>query len=382
MKSLRKSLLLVVVFGGYLFLSLPSTTHGFNAFLFKTTSTLLEIIDKPQWRIGYNFTFNCPAAFRKKEPELKEMLIKSVQVWLEPLRERYPHRQFTDDFLFVRMPDIATCVDADFDDHLLGKVDIHIVFDCAGGRSFARLGSKEGAPAGVCMRTDLRIENLMSHIFHVLVHEVGHTYGLGDTYVEPGQEDHPIRRSTGGLAQTVGKQPTSVMAGLVAIERPDQIGEDDKNGIIYLYKWLYEDHPANDCFFPDYVSVKPGICEPKYPLIFEAKHGDFHSVQQILKDDPTLELNARDASGMTALHYAVQHLDRKMVEALLAKPGIKVNILGKGNHTPAQLARIFHQKDLAKMIKAHPSSKLPLIAWNVAPKDKLTTTWGHLKKQY
>ena len=32
----------------------------------------------------------------------------------------------------------------------------------------------------------------------------------------------------------------------------------------------------------------------------------FQTVEQILIDDPTLDLNARDSQGMTALHYAVQ----------------------------------------------------------------------------
>ena len=138
-----------------------------------------------------------------------------------------------------------------------------------------------------------------------LLHELGHAFGLGDTYVRGRVQ------STGGLAHTAGKQPISVMAGSswrVRFPRnlPFHLVEDDKYGIIYLYKYLYEDHPSGDCFFPDYIRVeRDGICRPKYPLIFEAKHGAFETVQQILIDDPTLDLNARDSQGMTAmLHYA------------------------------------------------------------------------------
>ena len=90
---------LVVMCG--LFFSRTPATHGFRAHTFTTTNILLDVIDKQQWRIGYNFTVHCPAAFREKEAELKEMILKSVQAWLEPLRERYPDRQFTDDFLLV-----------------------------------------------------------------------------------------------------------------------------------------------------------------------------------------------------------------------------------------------------------------------------------------
>ena len=366
---------LVVMCG--LFFSRTPTTHGFRAHTFTTANTLLDVIDKPQWRIGYNFTFNCPAAFRKKEAELKEMILKSVQAWLQPLRERYPDRQFTDDFLLVRMPDVEVCEGEVFH-NLFGEVDLRIVFTCEEGRSKAFLAPKaDKAVPGVCMRNNENIKNMPS-FFSILVHEVGHIFGLGDTYAEG------PRVSTGGLSNTAGRQPSSLMAGSVCFERPDQIAEDDKNGIIWLYKWLYEDQPLRDCFFPDYHFVRGlnGGCEPKYPLIFEAKHGCFPTVEDILRNDPTLDINARDSSGFTALHHAVQRLDTKMVKALMAKPGIKVNLLNTHKRTPAQLARTLHQIHLEKMIKAHSSSKLLPIAWDVAPKGKLTTTWGHLKKQY
>ena len=372
---------LVVMCG--LFFSRTPATHGFRA-TFTTTNILLDVIDKQQWRIGYNFTVHCPAAFREKEAELKEMILKSVQAWLEPLRERYPDRQFTDDFLLVRMPDVEVCEGEVFH-NLFGEVDLRIVFTCEEGRSMAFPAFKaDKAVPGVCMRGwDGNIRDLnenMPRFFSILVHEVGHAFGLGDTYETEGA----LGANTGGLAMTRGRQPSSVMTGSVCFARLDQIAEDDKNGIIWMYKWLYEDQPFKDCFFPDYHFVRGlnGGCEPKYPLIFEAKHGCFPTVEDILRDDPTLDINARDSSGFTALHHAVQRLDTEMVKALLAKPGIKVNLLNTHKRTPAQLARTLHQIHLEKMIKAHPSSKLPPIAWDVAPKGKLTTTWGHLKKQY
>ena len=136
-----------------------------------------------------------------------------------------------------------------------------------------------------------------------------------------------------------------------------------------------------DCFFPDYVRVeRDGICEPKYPLIFEAKHGVPEAVEQILIDDPTLDLNARDSQGMTALHHAVQRGEVEMVETLLAQAGIKVNLLNGHKRTPAQLARVLHQIHLANRIKAHPAAKRPPVAWDVSPKGSLTTTWSALKR--
>ena len=382
MKRLRPCHLLfafVVMCG--LFFSSTLTTLGFSANTFKNYNILLDIVDKPQWRIGYNFTFNCPAAFRKQEAELKEMILKSVQAWLEPLRKHYPERQFTDDFLFVRMPDIEVCEDEVFH-NLFGEVDLRIVFDCKEdpGASFAPPADEwDKAVPGVCGNKLWfgGIENRRS-IFDMLVHEVGHTFGMFDTYVTPAQ------LSTGGLSHTMGRQPSSIMAAHTTIG-PDQIAEDDKNGIIWLYKYLYEDHPEDDCFFPDYhfVRVPQVACEPKYPLIFEAKHEHFLTVELILREDPKLNINARDSSGFTALHHAVARADLKMVELLLAQPGIKANLLNTHKRTPAQLARALKLFHLAKIINAHPSSKLPPIAWmDVAPKGKLTTTWGHLKKRY
>ena len=113
--------------------------------------------------------------------------------------------------------------------------------------------------------------------------------------------------------EQAGKQPSSIMAGLLAVEPPrvhPYLKEDDKNGIVWLYKYYHEDHPADDCFFPDYVPVLfegVAICEPRNPLIFEAKHGAFVTVRDILRQDPNLDRNARDVGGNTALHYAVKH---------------------------------------------------------------------------
>ena len=180
------------------------------------------------------------------------------------------------------------------------------------------------------------------------------------------------------------------MASLPGLLKPRQfpyLKEDDKNGIIYLYKYYHEDHPKDDCFFPDYVFVKyrlktRGACEPRYPLIHEVRFASDGLVDQILRDDPTLELNGQDASGFTALHHAVQRGSVEIVRLLLAKPGIKANLLNGHMRTPAQLARVLKQIQLAKMIEAHPTANWQPVAWDIAPKEKLATTWGHLKKRY
>ena len=386
MKCLRiLHLIFALVLMSGLFFNITPTAQGFSAWTSKESNTLLSVIDKPQWRIAYSFVADCPDDFRQKEAELKELITETLQLWLQPLREWYPDREFTDNFVFVRMPDVAACGVA-----RRGRQegDLRITFDCKlDGPSFALMPIGKSIPY-LCIKTSkIGREKMGLGIISALIHEVGHAFGLKDIYVEEGK-----RVSTGGHTGTKGKQPASVMSGILfgTVDSP-QLGADDKNGIIYLYKYLYEDHPANDCFFPDYVRVAhDGSCEPKYPLIFEVKHGgDIHTlngdpntVEWVLRGDPTLDINARDASGFTALHHAVQCGDSKIVKALLAQVGIKANLLNTHKRTPAQLARILKHTQLAKMIEAHPSSKRPPIAWDVAPKGKLTTTWGHLKKQY
>ena len=124
MKLLRKNLLLTVVFSGYFFFSIPSTTQGFivKAGIY---NILVKKVHEPQWRIGYNFLFGCAGAFKPKEKELKAAMTKSLRVWLQPLRELYPDKVFTDDFLFVRLPDVKECFE---EREAVQRVDVSITF--------------------------------------------------------------------------------------------------------------------------------------------------------------------------------------------------------------------------------------------------------------
>ena len=190
-----------MVFGGYLFLSMPSTTHGFNA-MAGIFNILVKKVHEPEWRIGYNFTLGCAAAFEVKgEDKLKAAITKSLQVWLQPLRDRYPNKVFTDDFIFVRMPDVEACHD---DRKQWEQVDVGITFACGVGDTGV-LVSGTSTPY-VCMAEGTDIND--NSFLYILAHELGHAFGLGDTYARGAWV------STGGLTVTEGKQPSSTMSGL------------------------------------------------------------------------------------------------------------------------------------------------------------------------
>ena len=330
---------------------------------------LVKKVHEPQWRIGYNFFFGCAAAFQPQEKELEAAMTKSLRVWLQPLQELYPDKVFTDDFLFVRQADMQVCY---YNREALRRVDTRITFSCKMGVSGARIAGVD-AP-DVCLREGTAIDR---DFLYVLTHELGHAFGMKDTYARGALV------STGGLARTEGKQPSSIMAGLPRPRQHPYLKEDDKRGIIWLYQYYHEDQHAGDCFFPDHVPVAAQLqtlraCEPRYPLIYEVKHGGTPNVLAILRDDPNLDLNARDAGGNTALHHAVRRGQVEIVAALLEQASIKVNITNKNGRSPAQLARKFQQMHLAQLIEAHPTAQLP--PWRVEAKGKKAVTWGELKR--
>ncbi len=369
---MKKLILVMLVASACIVRKSPPTQSKFAVRTLKAVKVLLDDIDKPQWRVGYNFTHDCPAAVRQQADKLKASITAALQAWLQPLRQRYPARQFPADFPLVKLADVAECGD---DRKALADLELRVTVNCVGeGNSFAIRRVGDISPE-LCVKE--RDRGVDRYFVHALMHELGHALGLDDTYAR-GEVV-----STGGLAYTMGKQPASLMASgfLPDNKSPLDLGQDDKYGLIWAYKYLHEDHPAGDCFFPDYIrSERDGRCHHRYPLIFEAKHGTFETVTMILGGDPNVKLNARDAHGMTALHHAVRRADSKMVKALLAKAGLKVNLLDQHGRTPAELARVLKQAHLAKLIKEHPTAKHPTVPWSVDAKGKKPVTWGEMKR--
>ena len=161
-KTIQTFLMLAVVCS--LFFHTAHPAQGFIVLKIKDMTILLDEIDKPQWIIAYNFTADCPDEFKQKDEEIKEQITKALEAWLQPLRERYPERKFTDEFIFVRQPDFADCHD---ENDTLVEVDTRVTFSCEKGRSNARRSL--GRAPDLCIRRGNVIDRSFSF---ALMHEL------------------------------------------------------------------------------------------------------------------------------------------------------------------------------------------------------------------
>ena len=338
---------------------------------------LMPHIFKPQWKIGYRYGGECQPADRQNGELLKEAISTSLRTWLQPIKELKPARMIVDKFVYELQPDFDPLQPGDFHNRNIEEdrqewreVDLRVTFQCRQEHGGVALIGHLFPPA-VLMR--MGSETTPEMLF-ILAHELGHAFGLADTYARPGLMDNQ-----GGLRATTGKQPASTMASMSHHIHADRlpalaISEDDKRGIIWVYKYFHEKQEFGDCFFADYVFIEElGSCRPKHPLIFEVKHNHTMYALQILEDDPTLDVNAQDVSGMTALHYAVMYEKVKVVKALLAHEKIKPFLKNKYGETPLDIAQ---ETNHAAIIAMFPPKPL-----DVAPGTNLTTTWGAMKQR-
>lgn len=374
---LSKRSILVLCAGSCLCFNIVPAALGFTTlsheFGLPVRTFLINKVHKPHWTIHYSFKENCGEVDKETQEKFTQVVTKFIQSWLQPLRE-YTDTPIVNDFRYR--------LDANWH-----GADFGIIHSCEREHDHAvvvhPIGIKSSS-AGLELKWRWTIN---------ILHELGHLFGLADTYVRLVDRGRP-GLSTGGRDSTKGSQPVSIMSGfnlfllkqdwdqlILAHQGMVMLNEDDKNGILWLYKYTYEGLSLRDCFFLNYEweALPPG-CVPKYPLIFELQYSTEKNSLLIIEEDKGLDLNARDANGMTALHHAVINGYMQVVEALLAEDTITVNIFNNARRTPAQMARELKLLEIAKHIEAHPTAKLP--PWSVIPTDKLTTTWGHLKKQY
>ena len=99
--------------------------------------------------------------------------------------------------------------------------DLRIYFFCDFGKSVALVRADETRPPSIHMHRGPRVTDQFAA---VLLHEIGHCFGLLDTY--PRNIGEEFRVSRGGLSLTIGHQPSSVMSGHnIPSPRPTRISQ-------------------------------------------------------------------------------------------------------------------------------------------------------------
>ena len=228
---------------------------------------LIAHVHDTTWHIPYSTD-----VAKNFEPALR----KAVQIWLQPLRRLGLSRNIVSDFKFYQHPP----------DNLHGsnvpweKVLFRIRFSVKSiGEGvlgeytsvYVPSGSPkpvltaEQKPSAILYKVDeAATEAVTDSLFmFALVHELGHAFGLADTYT--------VHNGTLGRR---GKQPSSVMASdYYAFNYPQffsagnniKLANDDIKGLLWLYEKQFTDNVDSlaDCYFDDYqYEDDPAGCVP------------------------------------------------------------------------------------------------------------------------
>ena len=358
------------------FSTLPAT-QGFITFDHRTReefkrkrNNLIRRVHKEEWVIGYRYADNCPPAARNNGQAIEEAITTALRAWLQPVREMNTGKPVVENFRYV--PDFVIKDDAE-----LKQYDLTVFFFCDLGQSSALVGANEAVPPEIQLHRGTVVDN---HFKASLLHEIGHCFGFLDTYRRniPGEE---FQVSRGGLLRTIGHQPGSVMSGM-NVPRPilSSISQDDANGIVWLYKFYHENLALEDCIFPDYELEKsPDGCRPKYPLIFEIKHGDENLAIKVIREDRNTDINAQDETGATALHYALAKGYNRLVDRLVIHPKIDVNVRNVEGSTPLFWAAQRGNYGLTERLLKHRAIDVNIGAPDGTTPLKVASTGGHTR---
>ena len=324
-------LLTLAVAIGVLFSSAPTAdgfiaSDHFNPKVRGKLNNLIRRVHKEQWVIGYAYADPewgepagvCPPEARHNGAAIEAAITAALRAWLQPVRDLNTGKPVVDDFRYVPNFDVSNVPE-------LKLYDLRIVFFCDVDKSRALTGSREAYPPQIHMHQGTDVDERFEF---TLLHEIGHSFGLLDTYRRQELTLEELRVSRGGLLRTIGHQPSSVMSGLyISRPGPRRIAQDDANGIVWLYKFYHENLPLEDCIFPDYeLETSPDGCRPKSPLIFEIKHGpDERFAIQVIEQDRNTDVNAKDETGSTALHHALEKGYSRLLEKLLVHSDLDVN---------------------------------------------------------
>ena len=312
-------------------------------------NVLIKRVHEEHWDIFYQFHADCPDSRKTEENYrvLREKLEWGIRTWLAPLRE-ITDRPIVDNFVFYKTKE---------SDPLLPEngqqieYEILAVFVCEVGLSSA---SRHERIINMKTFTNNHITPNISpslpYSSVTLLHELGHTFDLADTYV--GNISFPAP-STGAASDTIGSQPHSVMSSARGCEKGDEstLCFDDRRAIQWLYRYHWEGLDPTECP-PEFVYEElthegrtVGGCVYKEPLFTEIRrHAE--GARRLLKNDRDIGINNKDEHGYTALNYIATLPPKSTVgllKEILKYPGIDVNITDKYGNSPLHWGAWFGQ---------------------------------------
>ena len=321
-----------------------------KGYWFSSPAFLIKKVHRARWRIAYGFADNNYCGHRFKG-RYGEQLLNSVsdilRLWLGALAEQtnivnrfsYELRKLK---YGVSRPSFGY---GWFD----SKPDLAIIFYCQRGRSFMQ--TKPFPMLHMLQASDTsnhnRMTALRSYRASTLLHELGHAFGLGDTYVDRTSLSRRLKRfnhSTSGVKTTTGAQPLSVMNHhrVVALNADDslQLTNDDRDGMQWLYeRYVSKETGRNGCPFEYRHESTTKGCAPAYPLIHAVKQRNWTTVYMLLRDDKKIDINTQDKLGNTALHYAAPTSTGSDLYLYLIDKGADASIRNRNGDSAADLRR-------------------------------------------
>ena len=319
-------------------------------------NVLIKRVHEEHWDIFYQFHADCPDSRKTEENYrvLREKLEWGIRTWLAPLRE-ITDRPIVDNFVFYKTKESDPLLP---ENGQQVEYEILAVFECEVGLSSA---SRHERIINMKKFTYNHITPSLSpslpYSSVTLLHEIGHTFDLADTYV--GNISFPAP-STGGDPDTIGSQPHSVMSSARGCEKGDEstLCFDDRRAIQWLYRYHWEGLDPTECP-PEFVYEElthegrtVGGCVYKQPLIIELRQRHIDRAKNLLANDTNLKINDKDKHGYAALHYvAPLHLDYNNIRSFLINiidyPGVDVNITDNHGNSPLHWAAWFGNDDMA-----------------------------------
>ena len=279
--------------------------------------SLLQKSHNDSITIRYGFAPECQSKYPNKQVE--DDITKIMRLWLKPLRD-WDERPATDTIVdsFTYLQGTASEKHDPYDTGNLYRTlsgggngsELDITFYCENDRSFIFFAA---TPPQIHL-----YENASgNYSLSTLMHEVGHAFGLDDTYVEYELTESGKRveaeskwwrynRSDCGSEEMIGCQPLSIMnvdSWLVEDTNNPHLGDDDTAGIRWLYRYLVTGDVTCPLGFLN--EINTGGCIPEDPLAFAMQQGDIDGTIELLAEQG-LPINTPDKKGNTILHYAAQ----------------------------------------------------------------------------